>query len=47
MCEFSMILRLNLLLIAYVKEKNLFSEHDLFNGDHSLIVRVSMHSQFF
>ena len=42
-----MILRLHLLSIAYVKDKNLFSKHDLFNGDHSLIVRVGMHSQFF
>ena len=29
-----------------VKDKNLYSEDDLFNGDHSLIVRVGMHSQF-
>ena len=29
-----------------VKVKNLYSENDLFNGGHSLIVRVGMHSQF-
>ena len=33
-------------IYIYVKDKNLYSEDDLFNGDHSLIVRVGMHSQF-
>ena len=37
----SYILRMNLLSIEYVKDKNLCSKHDLFNGDHSLIVRVA------